>query len=91
MKELASLNEIFNKFPSQFKPGDLVLIKTKVIIKNYKFNFSSQTPSVFGLILCEDHNKNDVHPRIYYKKVYKVYLQGIILSILHTDIQEKLT
>jgi len=87
---LASLTKIFNNISGILQPGNLVLIKTSNIIQNYMFNFSNQSYYTIGLILCEDTSKEDVHPRIYYKKMYKVYLHGTIISILHTDIEERL-
>ena len=88
--------DILNKFPHNLKKGDLIHVNASILKNRYGYS-EAKDPYEVGLLLSDgialrDIDENDcftAQSKIYYKKVYRVLFQSIILMINQEDILEK--
>ena len=97
----AKLWDIFNSNPNPFtlKKGTLVAVNTGSLIAKYNVNIKQSRPKQVGILLSNAFTYEDLEEfkdsvsrssNIYYKKMYKIFICGIIMTIYREDIHEVL-
>ncbi len=96
MSVLDKLTDILNSQPTSLRKGDIVIIKSSIIRSKYS-NHCFEDPLSVGLLLSNAHFVEDKegysgnpYSKICYKKLYSVLIQGIIITVDHADIQERI-
>lgn len=86
--------DILNRFPYNLKKGQLIHVDATILKNRYGYK-DAKEPYEVGLLLSDAITLSDVdeddcftmRSKIYYKKVYRILFQSIILMINQEDIQ----